>query len=78
MGLFGKKPEKDVLDDDRSISSLSSSDRKKHIEELESARSEVIYQIEDLMAQISKETGNRSLARRKKKLGKSPNDWSAE
>ena len=70
MWLFRKKRNLN----DIPASELTDSNRSELIEQLESDRECVVYQIEELVREIGRESGKRSLCRRVRRLGKAPND----
>ena len=61
--IFGKR-----------VSDMTEAERLSAIERLEAMRDEVMFQIEELMGEVSAETGAKKHKRRRYKLGKSPND----
>ena len=61
--IFGKR-----------VSDMTEAERLSAIERLEAMRDEVMYQLEDLMAEISAESGSKKHSKRRYKLGDSPND----
>ena len=54
---------------------LSQEERERVILDLERQRAEIVWDIEQVMRLIAKQTGERSLKKRKFKLGQSPNDF---
>ena len=57
-----------------SVPELTDAERVEYIDRLESERDDVIFELEQLMRRSAKLLRRRSLARRKYKLGSSPND----
>ncbi len=68
--MFGKRKSKN------NYSRLTSADRDEAIRRLERERLKVNLEIESILKMYAKESGNRALARRKHKMGASPNDYS--
>ena len=67
--MFKKKKKEDTA-----YSTLIDRNRTERIEALESEREDVVFQLEEIMKDIAQASKKRSLGRRKKKLGKAPND----
>ena len=61
-----------------SLSELTDAERLEYIEKLENERDDVVFEIEQLMKRSAKLLRRRSLARRRFKLGRAPNDRSYE
>ncbi len=59
------------------LSELSEAERNDYIEKLETERDDLIFKLELLMERSAKLLRRRSLAKRKYKLGNSPNDRKA-
>lgn len=59
-----------------SLSELTDAERLEYIEKLENERDDVVFEIEQLMKRSAKLLRRRSLARRRFKLGRAPNDRS--
>ena len=74
---FNKKKKIDNIEkkEERPLYSMTNEDRKRRTTELENARLDTVYDIEQIMAEAATLTGKKFLKRRKKKLGKAPNDW---
>ncbi|MBR7117569.1 MAG: hypothetical protein IKC87_07680 [Clostridia bacterium] len=58
----------------KKVSDMTDVERRRAIERLESLRDETVYEIEDIMNEISLEMGLPKYRRRRYKLGDSPND----
>lgn len=75
MGLFGNKKKKD-----KNASTLASStavsSRASEAKSLEEKKLSLKAEIEKLMTDFAKETGDKSYKARKQPVGKAPNDWS--
>jgi hypothetical protein len=67
--MFGKKSNK-------SLDDLNSRDREDMIRRLEKERERINAEIESLLRSYSRESGNRILGKRKKQVGRLPNDYS--
>ncbi len=57
-----------------SLPELTEAERIEYIEKLEGERDDLIFELEQLMKRSAKLLRRRSLARRRYKLGRSPND----
>lgn len=57
------------------MDTITSRDRASVANELELEKLQIKREIEQLMKEYAKVTGNRELARRAHKVGKAPNDW---
>ena len=75
MGLFGKKKNKEVgkLAETAIVSSRADDARSLEQKKLAKKR-----EIEKLMADFAKESGEKSYKARKYKVGEAPNDWKEE
>ncbi len=71
MGIF-----KDRSDAGGRLDEMNSRDKADMIRRLEREREKVNTEIESILRNYSKESGNRALRKRRKKIGSSPNDWS--
>lgn len=71
MPLFSKR-KYDDLDD---VSLMTEDEKKKAQLSLEARRYEINAELERLMASYARLTKNRKIARRRYKMGKSPNDF---
>lgn len=60
--------------EDMSLSEMTEAERLEYIESLEDDRDFVVSELEELMKELAKLTGRRSLKRRRFKLGRAPND----
>ena len=72
MSIFSKKRFTE-LDD---VSTMTEEERELALNSLEVRRSEINRELEELMQSIGKLTKNRTIRRRKYKMGDSPNDFS--
>jgi len=70
MGIFDKNKGKTNYDD------MSSRERDDMIRRLEGERQKVNSEIESILRSYSRESGNRTLKRGRRKIGGFPNDWS--
>lgn len=70
MAIFGKKKKKGGLAASTTVSSRSA-----EAKALEEKKLELKRQIEKLLSDFSKETGEKSYKARKYPVGKAPNDW---
>ncbi len=59
----------------KNYKNINSSDRDEAISRLEHERLRINLEIEKILKIYAKESGIRSLAHRKHKMGNSPNDW---
>ncbi len=57
---------------------LANKDRERAIAELEAEKAELVGDIEALMKLIAKESGKKHLGKRRYKLGKGPQDYTAK
>ena len=71
MGLFGNKNKKGFA----TVESMKSGDREEEIARRERERLRICEEIEQVLKNYAKESGNRRLARRRYKIGKGPNDY---
>ena len=71
MGLFANKNKNGFAN----VQTMKSTDREEEIDRLESERLRISTEIEQLLKNYAKESGNRRLARRRYKIGKGPNDY---
>ena len=69
MALFKKKTEPEVVD------TMREGDKDNEIARLERERLRVNTEIEQVLKNYAKESGNAKLRRRRFKMGKSPNDY---
>jgi len=74
MGLFNKKKKNVNPLVDKRLAELTEAQRREYIERLEGERDDVIFELEEIMKTASKLMRRRSLAKRKFKLGRAPND----
>lgn len=74
MPLFSKR-KYDDLDD---VSLMTEDEKKKAQLSLEARRYEINAELERLMASYARLTKNRKIAKRRYKMGKSPNDYKGE
>ena len=70
MGIFNKSK------DNRNYDDMGSAEREDMIRRLERERQKVNSEIESILRSYSRESGNRTLKRGKRKIGSYPNDWS--
>lgn len=68
------KNNKDYLLLEKPVKDMTASEREDAILRLTEIRGEIVYQIEDIMQTVAKETRRGSFKNRRHKLGKSPND----
>lgn len=66
--------DRDYLLLEKPIKDMTASEREAAILRLTEIRGEIVYQIEDIMQTVAKETGRGQLKQRRFPLGKSPND----
>lgn len=64
------------LDFTKPVRDMTEAERTRAIKRLEEQREEIVYEIEELMKEISKEMRTGRYKARRFKLGKSPNDYS--
>ncbi len=69
MGLFKKKAEIPTVD------TMSEKEKADEIARLERERLRINTEIEQVLKNYAKESGNRRLCRRRYKIGKAPNDY---
>ena len=60
---------------DYNMNAMTDEEREAAIEKLESERLSVVLALESVMKEFARETGRRSLGKRRFKVGKAPNDW---
>ena len=60
------------------IDAMNSRDKADMIRRLEREREKVNNEIENILRSYAKESGNRALKKRRRKIGYLPNDWSFE
>ena len=70
MGLFRKK--ENLL---QSPESMSRDEKEKEIDRLEAERARINSDIEKILRAYAKETGDRTLKRRRRRFGRAPNDY---
>ena len=75
MGLFGKKKNKEVGKLAETAIVSSRADEARALEQRKLAKKK---EIEKLMADFAKESGEKSYKERKYKVGDAPNDWREE
>ena len=66
--------DRDYLLLEKPVKDMTASEREAAIARLTEIRGEIVYQIEDTMQTVAKETGRWKLKQRRFPLGKSPND----
>ena len=71
MGLFTNKNKKGFS----SVQTMKSADMEAEIDRLEGERLCIATEIEQLLKNYAKESGNRRLSKRRYKIGKGPNDY---
>jgi ATP-dependent Lon protease len=74
VGLFFGKKKKEKF----RVEKMSSSDRNEAIKRLERERLKINAEIEGVLENYAKESGNRHLRRGASKRGNRPNDWDFE
>ena len=70
MGIFGRKKSPVAP-----VETMRESERDSEIDRLERERLRINTEIEQVLKNYAKESGNRRLRRRRYKMGKSPNDY---
>ena len=60
------------------IDAMNSRDKADMIRRLEREREKVNIEIENILRSYARESGNRALKKRKRRIGFLPNDWSFE
>ena len=68
MALFGEKEK-------RRLEAISSSQREIMIRRLERERRKINAEIENILANYAKESGNRALKKQRFRIGRRSNDW---
>ena len=68
MALFGEKEK-------RRLEAISSSQREIMIRRLERERRKINAEIENILANYAKESGNRALKKKRFRIGRRSNDW---
>ena len=71
MGIFNNKSKEKINYDN-----MSTADREDMIKRLERERQKVNSEIESILRSYAKESGNRTLKRGKRRIGRAANDWS--